>query len=124
MKTLAGIWYSERGSRLEIGVTDAGRIEGSYTRPHGKSAGDFRLVGMIDPAQSDGNRCLAFVVMWNNPQLNQHSISTWCGQHHATDEGEFLDMTWLLTEEVAVDDDWKSTRIGKDIFRRQHSPTS
>jgi hypothetical protein len=123
MKTLAGIWYSERGSRLEISVNDAGRIEGSYTRPHGKSAGDFRLVGMVDPAQSDGNRCLAFVVLWNNQQLNQHSISAWCGQYHSASGDEFLDMTWLLTEEVAPGDDWKSTRIGKDIFHRQAPST-
>lgn len=119
MKKLAGLWTSERGSRLELAVLEDSRLQGIYTRPPGKSQGSFPVVGMVDPAEHDGSRCLAFVVLWNNEHLNQHSISAWCGQYRVVQDEAMLDMTWLLTEESTPEADWTSTRVGKDIFRQE-----
>jgi hypothetical protein len=119
MKHLSGTWYSERGSRLELIVNWDGTLEGTYLRPAGKSQGSFRLVGMTDPADYDGSRCLAFTVLWNNQQVNQHSVSVWCGQYRLMKDEEVLDMTWLLTEETHIDEDWTANRIGSDVFHRE-----
>ncbi len=119
MKRLSGTWYSERGSRMELVVKRDGVIEGAYLRPAGKSQGSFPLLGMTDPADYEGNRCLAFTVLWNNQQVNQHSISVWAGQYRQVKGEEILDMTWLLTEETQPDQDWTSTRVGSDVFHRE-----
>ncbi|MBL8161910.1 MAG: hypothetical protein JNJ61_07975 [Anaerolineae bacterium] len=119
MKRLAGTWYSERGSRLDLIIIRDGLLEGHYTRPPGKSQGSFRLVGMVDPADFEGNRCLAFSVLWNNEFVNQHSVSVWSGQYRDAGGHETLDMVWLLSEETAPGDDWTSTRVGSDVFHRE-----
>jgi hypothetical protein len=123
MNQVAGTWFSERGSRLELTVSSTGQMQGTYLRPLEKSPGSFRVVGMVDPANFEGNRCLAFVVMWNNDRVNQHSISTWCGQYRPHGNVEVLDMTWLLTEEAPAEEDWTTTRVGKDTFHREPPST-
>jgi hypothetical protein len=118
MKHLNGIWYNKWGSRIDIRVLADGTIAGHYQTAVGGTQGVFRLIGLVDTLAFEGNRSFGFVVSWNNEYVNDHSMTAWSGQYQVEGGDEMLTTTWLLTRETAPEDNWMSTLVGSDVFRR------
>lgn len=118
MKSLAGTWYSELGSRLEIVLGNNELIEGNYYSAVGGAHSAFRLTGIVDTLELKGSQCFGIVVSWNNEYVNQHSVTVWSGQYQTIEDEEVLTTTWLLTHETDPTNDWTSTQVGTDTFHR------
>lgn len=118
MKNLAGTWYGELGSRLDLIVHKDGHITGTYMTAVGTAEGVFDVTGWVDTEAIDGNRSFGMVVLWRNPHGNYHSVTSWSGQYRTVDGDELLNVTWLLTKETHLKDDWLSTFVGTDVFTR------
>lgn len=119
MKGIAGTWYGQRGSRMELSLAHGGRIEGKYyTANNDEGQGVFDLVGMSDTRSFGGSRSVGIVVCWNNEYVNQHSVTAWSGQYQVMNGEEMLVTNWLLTRETAPEDGWAATMVGNDTFRR------
>ena len=102
--SLEGIWYNELGSKVELEVDDCS-IEGTYHTTVGDAQGIYRLVGRTDGQHMGTNQAVGFVVSWvNEVNGNSFSVTAWS--------------EWLLTTETNPDDDWVSTLVGHDTFRR------
>ncbi len=118
MKKLAGTWYSQHGSKIELRVLNDGVLEGTYEPALGGAMGAYRVVGQADPDNYAGSRSFGLVVCWNNAYQNQHSTTVWCGQYLVEDGEERLVTTWLLTRETRPADQWAATLVGSDVFQR------
>lgn len=118
MKGLAGAWYSERGSKIEITVKFDGFLEGYYYTVENDPQAVFPLVGRCDTKCFDGSRSFGFTVSWNNDYVNQHSVTSWSGQCITVEGAEVLKTNWLLTKETSQEDGWASTLVGTDTFYR------
>ena len=116
--SLEGVWYNELGSRIDLEV-DGCSIEGTYQTAVGAAEGAYRLVGRTDGQHTGTSQAVGFVVSWvNEVNGNSFSVTAWSGQCQATNGEELLVMQWLLTTETNPDDDWVSTLVGHDTFRR------
>jgi hypothetical protein len=118
MKNLAGKWYSDLGAELVLSVRPDGKLEGAYISSVGDTSGAFDIVGLADGEEYRGNRCFGAVVLWRNKHGNFHSVTSWSGQYQIIDGEEVLATTWLLTKETEPHQDWLSTCVGSDVFRR------
>ncbi|NWG16896.1 MAG: hypothetical protein HXY41_09695 [Chloroflexi bacterium] len=119
MKGIAGLWYGQRGSWLELSVAHDGRIEGKYhTSNEDEPQSTFDLIGMSDTRAFGGSRSVGLVVCWNNEYVNQHSITAWSGQYQLINGEEVLTASWLLTRETAPENGWAATMVGQDTFKR------
>lgn len=116
--SLSGEWINELGSRMRLDATEDGHLSGSYHTQVGDAEGIYRLVGTYDVAGAGGSQSLAFCVSWQNDDLNSHSGTAWAGQFQTDEQGDVITTTWLLTRETGQADDWESTNVGQDVFRR------
>jgi hypothetical protein len=99
-------------------------IRGTYTNAAGQAAGDYEFLGVIEPEPTGTNQAVAWVVTWirKSDQKNFHSVTSWSGQYQLIDDNETITAEWLLTSETDPTDDWSSTTVGHDIFRREPPP--
>ena len=111
-----GIWYNELGSQVDFTV-QGNQLTGTYQTAVGDADGIYPLVGQINTSIETG-QALGFVVVWQNPKKDSNSVTTWSGQAQEIDGDDVITTTWLLTVETEIDEDWKSTLVGKDIFTR------
>lgn len=119
MKGIAGMWYSQRGSRLEFKQLHDGHLEGKYyTANNDEAQGVFDVIGRGDTRSFGGSRSVGFVVCWNNEYVNQHSVTAWSGQYQVISGEEVLMTNWLLTRETAPEQGWAATMVGNDTFKR------
>lgn len=110
---LSGTWHNQLGSVLVLEEDGSGALRGRYRAAAG-SAPDrsYAVAGSYDPEPFGPVTVLGFVVDW----AENHSVTVWSGQYHR--ESDQIRATWLLTTETSGTDDWKSTVIGHDVFRR------
>ena len=113
---LAGTWYNQLGSRMELTVYQ-GKVSGWYETAVGSAAGRYELAGRTD-TDDDSARNVGWVVSWENDKGSSDSVTTWSGELQTINGEAIISTTWLLTIETAPDANWKSTLIGKDIFTR------
>jgi len=74
---------------------------------------------------ADGSQVIGWVVRWHNPDPTKpiHAVTVWCGQYQKNKKNEEVISTqWLLTEATDFADDWESTLIGNDLFKRTPPP--
>lgn len=116
---LAGTWYNEWGSQLDLSVDEAGHLAGTYVTGVGNPKESFSVVGLADRCTYDNSRSLGFIVAWNNEHIDMRSVTTWSGQYQRIDEHEMLTMTWLMTRETDLEHAWLSTFVGTDVFQRE-----
>jgi Avidin family len=110
---LTGTWHNQLGSRLVITADGAGGLNGDYTSGTGALAGSsYTLVGTYDPNPQTRVTVLGFVVDWTEA----HVVTAWSGQYHHDDRT--IRATWLMATETEEGDEWKSTFVGHDVFRR------
>lgn len=112
---LAGTWYNELGSPMEITVNGS-LLTGTYRSGVG-AEGTYSLTGAFDANPlANKSQSLGFVVAWQNAESNYHSTTSWSGRYLQTATGEMLATFWLLTAEQP--DQWEGTLIGEDTFTR------
>jgi hypothetical protein len=112
---ISGTWYNELNSTMQLKVTGK-EIRGWYISAVGDAAGPYDLIGYLDP--DDATPTVGWTVVWKNETKHAQAVTTWCGQAQQIDDEDVIDTTWLLTRSTAVRDDWESTMLGKDLFRR------
>ncbi len=112
---ISGVWYNELNSSMELKVQGK-EIRGWYISAVGKAAGPYDLIGYLDA--TDDTPTVGWTVSWGNEQKYTPAVTTWCGQAQVIDGKEEIDTTWLLTRSTKIRDDWESTMLGKDLFRR------
>jgi Avidin family len=116
--SLSGEWINELGSRMKLEADEGGYLVGTYHTQVGNAEGVYALVGAYDKDGGHGSQSLAFCVSWKNDDLNSHSATAWAGQFQRDKDGDVIRTTWLLTRETDNPDDWESTNVGQDVYRR------
>ncbi|XP_007445321.3 avidin-like, partial [Python bivittatus] len=119
--TLAGIWVNELGSKMVLEPPNAkGEFSGSYLtavsaaqKPILKSP----LVGVQHDPSKEDQPTFGFTVNW----AFSDSTTVFVGQRFVDSKGEeTLETMWLLREEMdSAGDNWKATRVGTNVFRRE-----
>jgi Avidin family len=113
VKSLRGTWRNELGSELVLEDDGNGAMNGTYRSGKGGMEGAaYPVCGAYDPAPSGSCRVLGFVVDWTE----LHALTVWSGQYQSDDET--IRATWLMTTETDKTEEWKSTFVGHDVFRR------
>jgi hypothetical protein len=118
--TLLGTWYNELGSTLEINQAQGDTISGLYetaVSSSGCAKGVFSVMGRTDV--DAGGSTFGFAVTWLNDKSSCKSTTTWAGQYQTIDGQEVLVTLWLLVMRTSPDEDWASTLVGEDVFRRE-----
>jgi hypothetical protein len=112
---ISGTWYNELNSTMELAVNGK-QLSGRYTSAVGQAQGPYELTGYLDV--DDATPTLGWVVVWKNAKAHAPSVTAWSGQAQTVLGEQLIDTTWLLTRSTAVQEEWESTMIGKDVFRR------
>jgi hypothetical protein len=112
-EVVRGRWRNQLGSELDLRVDLAGELSGEYRTVTGAVAGQtFRVRGSCDPRPNDLPLAIGFVVDWRQV----HGATAWVG--HYFPEEDVIRVTWLMATETDSENDWRSTVIGHDVFRR------
>jgi avidin family protein len=117
MINLVGIWYNELGSSIVIDKQMDGIFTGLYESAVGAAKGFYKVVGKYD-TDLDQSFAIGWVVIWNNENGSSDAVTSWSGQIQVIEGKETIGTTWLLCQETAGDNNWRSTKIGKDVFTR------
>lgn len=121
MTSLAGKWYNELGSMMELEVV-GDTITGTFMPNVDEVVGGYPLTGLTDSDASPDSQAVGFVVAWHRgPEDNLHSVTAWSGQYQIINGKEVLTTQWLLTREHIPEHNWSSTVVGHDTFTRTPS---
>jgi Avidin family len=113
--TLDGEWHNEHGSKMIL-QQDGRFVRGVFHTEVGVAEGIYEVIGAIE--DDDGPcRSIGLVVVWRNASGNRHSVTAWSGQLLTVDDEPVIEASWLLTS-VGTANEWGSTQVGQDIFRR------
>ncbi len=126
--SIDGKWVSDLGSKMEIEVDDDGLMTGIYTTVIGDTQGNYPLVGYVNFAP-DGQSIatIGWVVLWINEKGNDQSVTTWTGQVQLTEPengAQVMVTTWLYVKETQPSENWSSTLMGFNTFKRDHSDSA
>jgi Avidin family len=120
--SLKGVWYNELGSTMELEIQGS-NITGRYNTKVGDAEGWYSLTGRASGVHDKGE-VVGFVVLWNNDRADTNSVTVWTGELLRDRLGsERIETMWLLTAGSSVEEEWRSTRTGKDVFAR-NPPTA
>ncbi|WP_435157406.1 avidin/streptavidin family protein [Amycolatopsis sacchari] len=123
LTSLAGTWYNELGSVMNLTVSADGELSGTYESAVGDAESTYPLRGGYDIAPVSGTgTALGWTVAWHNSFRNAHSTTSWSGQYYGG-TGERIVTQWLLTSGTTPADQWQSTLVGHDEFTRT-APTA
>lgn len=112
-RLLEGVWVNQLGSKVTFVPDPAGNLQGDYRAAAGGLAGrSYPIVGTYQHDPTARTVPLAFLVTWSEA----HCVTTWCG--HLIPGEDRIEATWLMATETESRDEWKSTVIGHDVFRR------
>ncbi|NXH14976.1 AVID protein, partial [Bucco capensis] len=119
---LTGHWTNDLGSNMTIGpVNGKGDFAGSYHTAVTYTTNKIQL----SPLQGSQHRTnqksqptFGFTVNWSFSD----SVTVFTGQCFIDKGKEVLKTMWLLRSRVDnINDDWKATMVGMNVFTRLHS---
>ncbi|XP_059690066.1 avidin-like [Gavia stellata] len=122
---LSGLWRNEQDSLMEISsVRDNGDFQGKYLTRVTLAGGCARASPLKGAQQQPGEGgwpTFAFTVRWDK---FSNATTAFTGQCFVDTGGkETLTTMWLLREAVeSLEEDWKATRVGRNIFTRKRTP--
>ena len=95
---------------------NTGIFSGTYSSAVGEAEKEYFLIGRFDTA----GRTLGWVVSCENRYRNAHSTTSWSGQveYDPSIRDYAIHTNWVLTVQTSPENDWNSTNIGQDTFRR------
>ena len=115
-RPLRGIWDNQLGSELSLEDDGEGGLTGTYRSATGVSPGATYLVrGAYDVVTPGPCRVVGFVVSWGEHQ----TVTAWSGRFDP--EEDTIRASWLMTTESDEAQEWRSTFVGHDTFRRRSS---
>ncbi|XP_057225524.1 avidin-like [Malurus melanocephalus] len=121
---LNGLWRNDQDSLMEISVSrDNGDFQGQYLTRVTLSGGCAQISPLKGTQQQLGEGgwpTFAFTVRWDR---FSNATTAFVGQCFVDADGkEMLTTTWLLREAAgSLEQDWKATRVGRNIFTRKHT---
>ncbi|XP_075702039.1 avidin-like [Rhinoderma darwinii] len=113
---VTGVWVNAVGSVLKLSAKGS-QLKGSlcsYVEVYPGAAGEQKtgkLMGLI--GQGD-QPTFTMSINWKGG-----SVTAWVGQCFQTSDCPVLKTTWLLRSKATLEDNWKATRIGEDVFYPQ-----
>ena len=115
---LTGVWLNEHKSIMVIDENSDGSLTGMFRSLVGRDTGKRPLSGRASSEES-AKQLLGFTVCFhiNNPTeaTGHYSLCSWSGW--ARDEE--ITTHWLLTTSfLDPADEWSSTRVGQDHFKK------
>uniref|UniRef100_A0A8C3PMU2 Avidin n=1 Tax=Calidris pygmaea TaxID=425635 RepID=A0A8C3PMU2_9CHAR len=122
---LRGLWRNEQDSLMEISaVRDNGEFQGKYLTQVTLAGGCARaspLTGAQQQPSEGGWPTFTFTVRWDK---FSNATTAFAGQCFLDTGGkETLTTMWLLREAVgSLEEDWKATRVGRNVFTRKRTP--
>ncbi|XP_056180328.1 avidin-like [Falco biarmicus] len=120
---LTGHWINDLGSNMTIlAVNGRGDFSGSYHTAVTATTNEIQvspLQGSQHRSNQKSQPTFGFTVNWSFSD----SVSVFTGQCFVDKEGkETLKTMWLLRSRVDnINDDWKATRVGINVFTRLQS---
>ncbi|XP_062455815.1 avidin-like [Rhea pennata] len=117
---LTGFWINDLGSNMTIGsLNNKNEFSGSYHTAVTATSNKIRsspLQGSQHHKNQRNHPTFGFTVNWSFSD----SITVFTGQCFVEKDGrEVLKTMWLLREQVnSINDDWKATRVGVNVFTR------
>ncbi|XP_030048635.1 avidin [Microcaecilia unicolor] len=113
---LTGRWQNELGSNMTISQVDGkGFFTGVYMTQVSLTNRTIIESPLTGAQQLRDEPTVGFSVNWKFAA----SVTSWTGQCYKDPQGkEFLITTWLLREETPVEENWRATRVGLDVFIR------
>ncbi|KAM6329442.1 avidin-like isoform 2-T2 [Alca torda] len=116
---LSGRWVNDLGSNMTIGaVNGKGEFTGSYHTAVTATRNEIQLSPLQGSQHhtNKGQPTFGFTVNWSFSD----SITVFTGQCFVDKDGkEVLKTMWLLRSRVDnINDDWKATRVGINVFTR------
>ncbi|NXL91871.1 AVID protein, partial [Alectura lathami] len=117
--SLKGPWINDLGSTMNISdVDNNGGFTGTYLTAVSSSTNEIRESPLTGTQNNNNNHepTFGFTVNWRFSE----STTVFTGQCFLDKKGkEVLKTMWLLRSSVdGIDDDWKATRVGINIFTR------
>jgi len=109
--TISGSWLNELGTRMTIVANDRGRVTGEIRSEVGGVGDEQPVVGYLAPWPAQRG-VIGLVVPW----AETASVTTWSG--HFDLDADVIVANWLLTTADFEENEWQSTRVGRDVFRR------
>uniref|UniRef100_A0A8C0HIX7 Avidin n=2 Tax=Buteo TaxID=30396 RepID=A0A8C0HIX7_9AVES len=122
---LSGLWRNEQDSLMEISaVRDDGDFQGKYLTRVTLASVCARVSPLKGAQQQPGEGgwpTFAFTVRWDK---FSNATTAFAGQCFVDTGGkETLTTMWLLREAVgSLEEDWKATRVGRNVFTRKRTP--
>ena len=116
--SLTGVWLNEQSSILVLVDPGDGMLHGKFRSLVGRDSQPRELAGRTG-GEEQSRQLLGFSVCFHiddpAPGNGHSSICTWSGWAR----GNRITTHWLLTSSLLrPQDDWSSTRTGKDCFER------
>ncbi|NWR89528.1 AVID protein, partial [Furnarius figulus] len=118
--SLTGQWINDLGSTMKISaVNNHGDFSGSYLTAVTATTNTIEespLQGSLQRRNQKGQPTFGFTVNWTFSD----SVTVFTGQCFVDKNGkEVLKTMWLLRSHVdSIENDWKATRVGINIFTR------
>ncbi|POI18628.1 hypothetical protein CIB84_017629, partial [Bambusicola thoracicus] len=118
--SLTGKWTNDLGSNMTIGaVNSRGEFAGTYRTAVTSTSNEIKdspLYGTQNNINKKTQPTFGFTVNWKFSE----STTVFTGQCFIDRSGkEVLKTMWLLRSSADdIDDDWKATRVGNNIFTR------
>ncbi|XP_072849208.2 avidin [Pogona vitticeps] len=118
---LTGTWVNDLGSKMVISEVDnGGQFTGSYltavSSVENAVIRESPLQGIQHHPSRRAQPTFGLTVHWDFSE----SVTVFAGQCFVNEKGEeTLETMWLLrSEEKTHADDWKATRVGRNVFLR------
>ena len=111
----SGHWSNQRGSSIELGVDERGRVSGTFRTAVGVPSPQetFPLCGFV------AGDLIAFSVSFG---LHE-SVTAWAGQHTIVGGRERIETLWHLARNISDEDEpralWAAILAGADTFERR-----
>ncbi|KAM6036774.1 avidin-like [Theristicus caerulescens] len=121
--TLTGRWKNDLGSNMTIGaVNEEGKFNGSYHTAVTATTNKIKespLRGYQNSMNQTSQPTFGFTVNWSFSD----SVTVFTGQCFVDENGkEVLKTMWLLRSQMDnIEDDWKATMVGTNVFVRLQS---
>ncbi|NXJ23779.1 AVID protein, partial [Dicrurus megarhynchus] len=119
--SLTGCWVNDLGSNMTITTVNAnGDFTGSYHTAVTATSNKIKVSPLQGALQKSPNQkgqpTFGFTVNWSFSE----SITVFTGQCFVDKDGkEVLKTMWLLRSHVEnIEDDWKATSVGVNVFTR------
>ena len=120
-KDITGNWTNELGSTCHFEASEDGAVTGHYDTAVGRVHVEHPLYGRwLQGRKHSDVIIIAFTVMWKDTDAGKpRSGTVWNGLMFSSSGSMVFTTQWLLVTEKEQKDQWKSTLVNKDTFKKK-----